>query len=125
MSQHTVFVENLADATSYYQSVFGLQPKVGSESSEPTPSLSLSASGANKQGVSLLLVEDALAAMEATKVSHSMSAIEWHSAQFWEDYHAFSGFGVVFESLPNEQAQHKQVTFMDAYGVHWQLIATE
>lgn len=124
MSQHTIFVENLADATCYYHSVFGLQPEAGNESNEATTkSTSLTSSQAAKQGLSLLLVEDESAVMETAKVN--AQAIEWCSAKFWEDYHAFSGFGVVFESLPNEQAHHKQVIFMDAYGVRWQLVATE
>jgi len=121
MSQHTVFVENLTDASSYYHSVFGLLPNAENNHSESALSVCLSSIESIKQGLTLLLIEDESAAADALKIIKPMPAIEWKSEQFWDDYHAFSGFGVVFESLPDEQAAHTSVLFMDAYGVNWKL----
>ncbi|MEL0611670.1 hypothetical protein [Marinomonas arenicola] len=122
MSQHTVFVENLTDASSYYHSVFGLLPNAENNHSESALSVCLSSTESIKQGLTLLLIEDESAAADALKIIKPMPAIEWKSEQFWDDYHAFSGFGVVFESLPDEQDSHVQVCFIDGYGVRWQLV---
>jgi len=120
MNSHTVFVSNINDATAYYESVFGFTIGHKEENQPLEPRIYLSSKGATHSDIDLVLVEDEKAAY-AQLLHKTIQAIEWKSTQFWEDYHAFSAFGVVFEALPKEQDHHKQVFFIDAYGVHWKL----
>ncbi|MGO3407928.1 hypothetical protein [Marinomonas sp.] len=117
MGKFTVYVSSLKDAVDYYQSVFGL---ASDELDKALSEVVLSAQGANDASIHLMLMEDQTKESVAA-LNNAEPVIEWKTTQFWEDYHAFSAYGVLFESLPIEQAAHTSVLFIDAYGVNWKL----
>ncbi|MEL0637762.1 hypothetical protein V6259_13415 [Marinomonas sp. TI.3.20] len=118
MKQHTIFVANVSDAAAYYGAVFGLV--VESEEGHLDGQVRLSSKRSENLNAQLVLVEHEKAP-EASLSNKSAQTIEWYSSQFWEDYHNFSAFGVVFETLPKDQNNQNHVIFFDAYGVQWAL----
>lgn len=117
MSQFTVYVSALEDAAAYYESLFGFAHPNKEVAGEQ---LLLSSTNAQNKETYLSLVANEQAAYVQTHEQNGPN-ITWVSHQFWEDYHAFSSYGVLFEALPKEHDKHPEVTFLDAYGIRWTL----
>lgn len=114
MSQVSVYVSDINDAIAYYESVFGFRAPQEDRSDDCTR---LTLVGGMDMALQVIL----MAQNSDVRIANRTSQGRWISRQFWDDYYAFSAFGVVFDHLPTEKGGKQNVQFRDAYGVHWQL----
>lgn len=114
MSQVSVYVSDINDALAYYESVFGFHPTQEDCIDDCTR---LTLVGAMDMTLQVIL----MAQNSDVRIANRTSQGQWISREFWDDYYAFSAFGVVFDHLPIEKGGKQSVQFRDAYGVHWQL----
>lgn len=118
----TIVVRDYDEAIAWYCGVLGLKLVEDTRLTETKRWVLVAPAGS--PGTSLLLAR-AATSEQCSRIGNQTGGrvfLFLKTDDFWRDYHALSGRGVVFRRQPTEEAYGTVAVFEDLYGNLWDLI---